>query len=95
MLRTNDKRDDGRAMRPAHACGAACKSQTCTLMALMPISSALRRFSASLVSTMMGMPGTLLMYQAAATRMALSFLSLRLSLASALMYVSLQHGSAA
>ena len=59
-------------------------------MALMPISRALRRFSASFVSTMMGMPGTRRMYQAAAILMALSFLSLGLSFTSALMYVSLQ-----
>ena len=85
-------------MRQACWLPCAClwhRLQTCTLMALMPISSALRRFSASLVSTMMGMPGTRFMYQAAATRMALSFLSLGLSLTSALMYVSLQHRRAA
>lgn len=65
-------------------------SLACTLMALMPISWALRRLSTSLVSTMMGMPGTRAIYQAAATLIARSFLSLGLSLTSALTYVSLQ-----
>jgi hypothetical protein len=54
-------------------------------MALMPMSRDLRRFSASFVSMMMGMLGTRFMYQAAATLMARSFLSLGLSFTSALM----------
>lgn len=58
---------------------------TWTLMALMPMSRDLRRFSVSFVSMMMGMPGTRFMYQAAATLMARSFLSLGLSFTSALM----------
>jgi hypothetical protein len=58
------------------------------VMALTPLSKALLRLSASLVSRMISFDGSLAVYHLAATRMARSFLSFGVSPLSATTYVS-------
>ena len=63
------------------------------LIALSPSATAFLRLAASLVTSRMGILGSVLAYQAAATLIALSFLSFGDSPGSALMNVCLQQSS--
>ena len=69
------------------------KGPALMLIALSPSATAFLRLSASLVTSRMGILGSVLAYQAAATLIALSFLSFGDSPGSALMNVCLQQSS--